>query len=109
LRAFALFKAEVPSEWFRCDLQGRVKLCFYASKEDLGMLVLSRMKGQQVVVGGTITVTVLEVRGDKVKLGFDGPAEIPIHRQEVFERLTQETDGQDGLANHDARLSTSLV
>lgn len=52
------------------------------------MLVLSRMKGQQIIVSGTITVTVLEVRGDKVKLGFEGPAEIPIHRQEVFQRLT---------------------
>ena len=54
------------------------------------MLVLSRNKGQQIVIGGSITVTVLEVRGDKVKLGFAGPAEVPIHRQEVFERLEQE-------------------
>lgn len=54
------------------------------------MLVLSRTKGQQIVIGGSITVTVLEVRGDKVKLGFAGPADVPIHRQEVFERLQQE-------------------
>ncbi|HUY87692.1 MAG TPA: carbon storage regulator [Pirellulales bacterium] len=54
------------------------------------MLVLSRSKGQQIVIGGSITVTILEVRGDKVKLGFAGPAEVPIHRQEVFERLQQE-------------------
>lgn len=73
------------------------------------MLVLSRTKGQQIVVGGTITVTVLEVRGDKVKLGFNGPAEIPIHRQEVFERLTQETLSQDGLTEIDSRLTPSLV
>jgi carbon storage regulator len=52
-----------------------------------GMLVLSRTKGQQITIGGSITVTVLEVRGDKVKLGFAGPAETPIHRQEVFERI----------------------
>lgn len=54
------------------------------------MLVLSRSKGEQIVIGGSITLTVLEVRGDKVKLGFAGPAEVPIHRQEVFERLQQE-------------------
>jgi carbon storage regulator len=54
------------------------------------MLVLSRAKGQQITIGGSITVTVLEVRGDKVKLGFAGPAETPIHRQEVFERLRRE-------------------
>lgn len=58
------------------------------------MLVLSRMKGEQIVIGGSITVTILEVRGDKVKLGFAGPAEIPIHRQEVHERLMQEQAAQ---------------
>ncbi|HVA50682.1 MAG TPA: carbon storage regulator [Pirellulales bacterium] len=54
------------------------------------MLVLSRTRGEQIVIGGTMTVTVLEVRGDKVKLGFEGPSEIPVHRQEVHERLRQE-------------------
>ncbi|HEV7222008.1 MAG TPA: carbon storage regulator CsrA [Pirellulales bacterium] len=58
------------------------------------MLVLSRLKGEQIVIGGSITVTVLEVRGDKVKLGFAGPAEVPIHRQEVYERLMQERAAQ---------------
>lgn len=60
------------------------------------MLVLSRLKGQQIVIGGTITVTVLEVRGDKVKLGFSGPAEVPVHRQEVYERLMSERRAQEG-------------
>ena len=54
------------------------------------MLVLSRTRGERVVIGQSITVTVLEVRGDKVKLGFEGPAEVPIHRQEVHERLRLE-------------------
>ena len=58
------------------------------------MLVLSRLKGEQIVIGGSITVTILEVRGDKVKLGFAGPAEVPIHRQEVYERLMQEQTPQ---------------
>jgi carbon storage regulator len=62
------------------------------------MLVLSRLKGQQIVIGGTITVTVLEVRGDKVKLGFSGPAEVPVHRQEVYERLIRERCAQEGSA-----------
>lgn len=54
------------------------------------MLVLSRARGEQIVIDGNITVTVLEIRGDKVRLGFDGPAEVPIHRQEVHQRLEQE-------------------
>lgn len=54
------------------------------------MLVLSRLRGEQIVIGESITVTVLEVRGDKVRLGFAGPADVPIHRQEVYERLLAE-------------------
>lgn len=69
------------------------------------MLVLSRTKGQQITIGGSITVTVLEVRGDKVKLGFAGPAEVPIHRQEVFERLQQESQTNAHPADSEAWLS----
>ena len=47
------------------------------------MLVLDRKRGQQVVIGNGIVVTVLEVRGSRVKLGFVGPAEVPIHREEI--------------------------
>lgn len=71
------------------------------------MLVLSRTKGQQITIGGSITVTVLEVRGDKVKLGFAGPAEVPIHRQEVFERLQQESRVSSRPAEHRLHLSAA--
>ena len=48
------------------------------------MLVLSRKKGEGVVVGQNVRVTVLEVSGSRVKLGFSGPPEVPIHREEIF-------------------------
>lgn len=51
------------------------------------MLVLSRKRGERVVIGQDIHVTVLEVRGGRVKLGFECPMEVPIHRQEVSERM----------------------
>jgi carbon storage regulator len=51
------------------------------------MLVLSRKKDERIVIGGNIEVTVVEIRGDRVKLGFVGPQEVPIHREEVFRRL----------------------
>lgn len=54
------------------------------------MLVLSRARGEQIVIDGNITLTVLEVRGDKVRLGFNAPPELSIHRQEVHQRLQQE-------------------
>jgi carbon storage regulator len=47
------------------------------------MLVLSRKRGEVVVIGGNIEVTVLEVHGERVKLGFRGPAEVPFRREEI--------------------------
>lgn len=47
------------------------------------MLVLSRKKGEAVKVGHDVWVKVIEIRGDKVRLGFDAPPEVPVHREEV--------------------------
>ena len=51
------------------------------------MLVLSRKRGESIVIGEGITVTVLAVDGDRVKLGVVAPVEVPIHREEVYERI----------------------
>ena len=51
------------------------------------MLVLSRKRDERIVIGDNIVITVVEVRGDKVRLGIDAPAEIPVHRQEVVEAM----------------------
>ena len=51
------------------------------------MLVLSRKTGERVVIGQQVEVTVLKVRGNRVKLGVTGPGEMPIHRGEVHDRL----------------------
>ena len=51
------------------------------------MLVLSRRQGERVLIGREIEVTVLEVRRNRVKLGFRGPAEIPIHREELQQKI----------------------
>ena len=55
------------------------------------MLVLARRLGEKIVIGNGITVTVLAAQGGRVKLGFTGPAEIPIHREEVQQKI----DNQD--------------
>jgi len=54
------------------------------------MLVLSRKKNESVVIGDAIVVTVVEIRGDKVRLGIQAPREISIHRQEVFSAIASE-------------------
>jgi carbon storage regulator len=51
------------------------------------MLVLSRKKNESIVIGDCVVVTVVEIRGDKVRLGIDAPKEVPIHRREVFEAI----------------------
>jgi carbon storage regulator len=53
------------------------------------MLVLSRKFGESIVIGDSITVTVMEVKGERVRLGISAPAEVPVHREEVFLSLTK--------------------
>ncbi len=51
------------------------------------MLVLSRKKNESIIINDNIIVTVIEIRGDKVRLGFDAPKDIPIHRREVYDAI----------------------
>ena len=51
------------------------------------MLVLSRKKNESIVINDNITIVVVEIRGDKVRLGVEAPKEIPVHRREVFDAI----------------------
>lgn len=51
------------------------------------MLVLSRKKNESIVINDDITIVVVEIRGDKVRLGVEAPKEVPVHRREVFEAI----------------------
>lgn len=51
------------------------------------MLILSRKIGESIVIDGRIVVKVMRVEGEVVKLGIEAPAEIPVHRQEVYEEI----------------------
>ena len=51
------------------------------------MLVLSRKKNETIVIGDDITIVVVEIRGDKVRLGIEAPKEVPVHRQEVYDAI----------------------
>lgn len=54
------------------------------------MLVLSRQRDESIVIGDNIVVTIVDIRGDKVRLGIDAPTEVPVHRREVFEAIQRE-------------------
>lgn len=53
------------------------------------MLVLSRRLGESIIIGHNITITVLEVRGDVVRIGIDAPRDVDVHREEVYLELQQ--------------------
>ncbi|WP_145259326.1 carbon storage regulator CsrA [Calycomorphotria hydatis] len=54
------------------------------------MLVLSRLRDESIMIGDSIRVTIVDVRGDKVRIGIDAPKEVPVHREEVFRTIVEE-------------------
>jgi carbon storage regulator len=54
------------------------------------MLVLSRQRDESIMIGDNVVITVVDIRGDKVRLGIDAPREVPVHRQEVYEAIQRE-------------------
>jgi len=58
------------------------------------MLVLSRNTDERIVIGNDITITVVAIRGDKVRLGIDAPKEIPVHRLEVYQAIAKQQNSE---------------
>lgn len=61
------------------------------------MLVLSRQRDESIFIGDNIKITIVDIRGDKVRLGIEAPTEIPVHRQEVYEAIQRETQRTPGM------------
>ena len=61
------------------------------------MLVLSRQRDESIFIGDNIKITVVDIRGDKVRLGIEAPTEIPVHRQEVYEAIQRENQQRQGV------------
>jgi carbon storage regulator len=71
------------------------------------MLVLSRKKNESIIVDDRIVITVVEIRGDKVRLGINAPRDVPVHRSEVFELLKKQ-QAEGGVAKTDSIESSTL-
>lgn len=54
------------------------------------MLVLTRQRDESIMIGDNIVITIVDIRGDKVRLGISAPVEVPVHRQEVYEAIRRE-------------------
>lgn len=69
------------------------------------MLVLSRKRNESIIISDNIRITVVDIRGDKVRLGIEAPKNVPVHRQEVYEAIhgrTPRVGESSGDANEDA-------
>jgi carbon storage regulator len=64
------------------------------------MLVLSRKKNESIVINNDITIVVVEIRGDKVRLGVEAPKEVPVHRREVYDAIKRNAMVQGNTAQN---------
>jgi carbon storage regulator len=67
------------------------------------MLVLSRQRDESIIIGDNIVVTIVDVRGDKVRLGIEAPREVSVHRREVYEAIQRENQQAAKIQLDDAR------
>ena len=67
------------------------------------MLVLSRHRDESIIIGDDVIITIVDIRGDKVRLGIDAPQDIPVHRREVYDAIQRENQKAAKLKPADAR------
>jgi carbon storage regulator len=73
------------------------------------MLVLSRQKDQTIMIGDLIQITIVDIRGDKVRLGITAPLAIPVHRKEVYEAIQSENRAASGVRLDDVSMLERLI
>ena len=65
------------------------------------MLILTRRAGETVMIGSDITITVLGVKGNQVRIGINAPKDVAVHREEIYERIQREKSGDSGADSAD--------
>jgi carbon storage regulator len=81
---------------------GQAKLDHSDESKERTMLILTRRVGETVMIGNDVTVTVLGVKGNQVRVGVNAPKEVAVHREEIYERIKREEQAAGGGAKHPA-------
>ncbi len=68
------------------------------------MLILTRRVGETVMIGNDVTVTVLGVKGNQVRIGVNAPKDVAVHREEIYERIKREEDQEGGAPRMDTQV-----
>lgn len=63
------------------------------------MLVLSRHRDESIMIGDNIVITIVDIRGDKVRLGIQAPTNVPVHREEIYEAIKREVAARSAQAS----------
>lgn len=71
------------------------------------MLALSRKLGESIVIGKDIKVSILEIKGDQIKIGIDAPKNVPIYREEIFKQIEEEN--KEALKQNNAKESLAKL
>ena len=71
-----------------------MRLCCVRKERE--MLILTRRVGETLMIGDEVTVTVLGVKGNQVRIGVNAPRDVSVHREEIYDRIKQEGDSGDG-------------
>jgi carbon storage regulator len=77
---------------FAMDCKGILQQQF--APREKGMLILTRRVGETLMIGDQVTVTVLGVKGNQVRIGINAPKDLSVHREEIYQRIRKEQEGQ---------------
>lgn len=71
------------------------------------MLILSRRVGETVMIGDEVTVTVLGIKGNQVRVGINAPKSVAVHREEIYESIKREQQGSEAPRKHSSEVVTA--
>lgn len=80
-----------------------------STEASMGMLILSRQLDETIMIGDQIEITVVDIRGDKVRLGIKAPKDIPVHRKEVYDAIRREGRAATSATPEDLRIKAQAV